>query len=85
MCVCVCTCINVCTRHNTLLSQAIMKANPNSKKLYIMDARPKINAVANIVRDRLPTECQLFHCLSRPFSPTPSGHGRWLRVRRFLC
>ncbi len=31
-----------------------MKANPNSKKLYIMDARPKINAVANIVSDRVP-------------------------------
>ena len=27
----------------------ILKANKNSKKLYIMDARPKINAVANLV------------------------------------
>ena len=30
---------------------AIHKANKYSKKLYIMDARPKINALANVVRE----------------------------------
>ena len=29
--------------------QAILKANDKSNKLYIMDARPKMNAMANIV------------------------------------
>ena len=29
--------------------QAIHKANKYSKKIFIMDARPRINAVANIV------------------------------------
>lgn len=27
----------------------ILKANKDSKKLYLMDARPKLNAIANVV------------------------------------
>ena len=33
--------------------QAIHKANKYSKKIFIMDARPRINAVANIVSQDL--------------------------------
>ena len=36
-------------REDEAYINAILKANKYSKKLFIFDARPKINAVANIV------------------------------------
>ena len=33
--------------------QEILKANSKSNKLYIMDARPKMNAIANVVSAQL--------------------------------
>ena len=37
--------------------QSIMDANAQSHKLYIMDARPSVNAVANKVQDTIFTYC----------------------------
>ena len=38
-------------REDEAYINTILKANKYSKKLYIFDARPKINAVANIVSE----------------------------------
>ena len=40
--------------------QCILKANAKSNKLYVMDARPKMNAIANVVSWIIRTQYQIF-------------------------
>ena len=46
--------------------QAIHKANKYSKKIFIMDARPRINAVANIVSHTYKGTVHCASCGSQP-------------------